>query len=288
MRSFLSNLLKIIDRMDKFWTIIFLFISSVGLWSQSNFEHLKYRHLGPYRGGRVTAVCGVNSQNGVFYQGATGGGVWKTEDFGQSWKNVSDHYFKTPSIGAIQVSQKDPNIVYVGTGSDGLRSNLISGKGIYRSLDAGKTWELKGLEKTGQIGAVEIHPDNPQIVYVAAIGQAFNQNEERGVYKTMDGGTTWKKILYISDKTGFCDIEIAPDDPNTIFATAWRAERKPWTIISGGEENGIYKSTNGGEDWEKMDNGLPALKGKIDLSLSPADPNVLYALVEAQVSLGGL
>ena len=263
--------------------ILFFFDS----FSQS-FDHLEYRHVGPYRGGRVTTVCGVEQQSNVFYQGSTGGGVWKTSDFGQSWNNISDGFFKTPSIGAISVFQKDPNIIYVGTGSDGLRSNVIAGKGMYKSTDAGKTWEHIGLEKTGQIGAVEIDPDDPSIVYVAAIGQAFNNNKERGVYKTVDGGKNWTQVLNISDQTGFCDLEIAPGDPKTIFATAWRAERKPWTIISGGEENGIYKSTDAGENWVKIDKGLPNLKGKIDLSTSLANPDLLYALVEAQDSLRGL
>ena len=154
-------------------------------------KNLKYRNVGPTRGGRVTAVHGVESQKNVFYMGTTGGGVWKTTDFGNNWKNISDGYFKSPSIGAINVYQKNPNIVYVGTGSDGLRSNIIVGKGIYKSDDAGKTWNHIGLENVGQIGAVEIHPDDPNTLYVAAIGQPFNNNEERGLYKSSDGGETW-------------------------------------------------------------------------------------------------
>ena len=160
------------------------------------FKNLKYRNVGPTRGGRVTTVHGVDSQKNIFYMGTTGGGVWKTTDFGNNWKNISDGYFKSPSIGAINVYQKNPNIVYVGTGSDGLRWIIIVGKGIYKSDDAGKTWNHIGLKNVGQIGAVEIHPDDPNTLYVAAIGQPFNNNEERGLYKSSDGGETWHKILY--------------------------------------------------------------------------------------------
>ncbi len=243
------------------------------------------------RGGRVTAVAGTVAAEGTFYLGATGGGVWKTTDFGTTWNNVSDGYFGSPSIGDIAVDQKDPNIVYVGTGSDGLRSNVIAGKGVYKSIDGGNSWELVGLSKTGHIGAVEIHPENHNIVYVAAIGNAFGPNPERGVFKTTDGGQTWEKVLFISDKVGFSDIEFLPGNPDVVFATAWKAERKPWTIISGGkqEEGGLYKSVDGGKNWKKMTKGLPSgLIGKIDLGVSPADSRILYALVEAPGEEGGM
>ncbi len=249
---------------------------------------LEFRHAGPYRGGRVTAVAGIAMQPSTYYMGSTGGGVWKTTDYGLTWKNVSDGFFRSPSIGAITVCQENPDIVYVGTGSDGLRSNVIAGKGMYKSVNAGQTWEAVGLEDSGHIGAVEIHPENPDVVYVAAIGQAFNPNEERGVFKTSDGGATWKKILFLSDTTGFSDLELAPDNPDMIYAAAWRAERKPWTIISGGEENGIFRSPDGGGSWQKIDSGLPEFKGKIDLAVSPDNPNILYALVEARDTLAGL
>ena len=266
--------------------------SSLGLQAQDLQEILKnyeFRNVGPLRGGRVTAVAGVASQPSVFYMGATGGGVWKTDDYGMTWNNVSDGYFSTPSIGAISVYQKDPNIIYVGTGSDGLRSNVITGKGMYKSTDAGKTWEFIGLKETGQIGAVEIHPDNPNVVYVAAIGKAFGKNEERGVFKTVDGGKSWQKVLYHSDSVGFSDLELAPDDPNTIYAGAWRAERKPWTIISGSSEGGVYKSTDGGVNWTKLTNGLPTrLIGKIDFAVSAAKPERVYANIEASDDQGGL
>ena len=221
--------------------------------------------------------------------GATGGGVWKTEDYGINWDNISDGFFATPSIGAISVHQNDPNIIYVGTGSDGLRSNVITGKGVYKSENAGKTWSLIGLERTGQIGAVEIHPDDPNTVYVAAIGQAFGRNEERGVFKTIDGGKTWNKVFYHSDSVGVSDIEFAPDDPNTIYAGLWRGERKPWTIISGSSEGGVYKSTDAGKTWNKLTKGLPTgLVGKVDFAVSPANPEVVYVNIEASDDQGGL
>lgn len=249
----------------------------------------EFRSVGPNRGGRVTAVMGVENQPSVFYMGATGGGVWKTDDYGISWNNISDGYFSTPSIGAIGVYQKQPDILYVGTGSDGIRSNVITGKGVYKSTNAGKKWEFVGLKNTGQIGAVEIHPDNPDVVYVAAIGQAFGRNEDRGIYKTVDGGASWDKILYHSDSVGFSDLEFAPDDPNTIYAGAWRGERKPWTIISGSSEGGVYKTTDGGQNWVKLTNGLPTnLIGKIDFAVSQANPAVVYANIEASDDQGGL
>ena len=259
--------------------------------STSLFKSLKYRTVGPARGGRVTTVTGVAKQPGTFYLGASGGGVWKSTDYGTTWNNVSDGFFDTPSIGAIQVAENDPNIVYVGTGSDGLRSNVISGKGVYKSIDAGKTWEHIGLKNVGQIGAVEIDPTNSNVVWVAAIGNAFRSNPERGVFKTTDGGESWEKVLFISDTVGFADIELLPGNPNVVYAAAWKAERKPWTIISGGTaaEGGIYKSVNGGKDWAKLENGLPKdTIGKIDLAVSPVDSSILYAIIEAPEGEQGL
>ena len=179
----------------------------------------------------------------------------------------------------------------VGTGSDGLRSNVIAGKGMYKSIDGGENWEHIGLSNTGQIGAVRIHPTNHNIVYVAAIGHAFNANPERGIFRTMDGGDTWEKVLFLSDSIGFSDLEFMPTNPAIIYAAAWKTERKPWTIISGGtsEEGGMYKSIDGGQNWKKIENGLPApLIGKIDVAVTPADSKIVYALVEAPGKKGGL
>ena len=274
-----------------FTTVLFLSFA-LSAFSQDLSQILdsyQFRNVGPLRGGRVTAVEGVDTKPSNFYMGATGGGVWKTDDYGITWKNISDGSFPTPSIGAISVYQKQPEIIYVGTGSDGLRSNVITGKGVFKSKDEGKTWEFIGLKDVGQIGAVEIHPTNPDIVYVAAIGQAFGKNTARGVFKTVDGGASWEKVFYHSDSVGVSDLELAPDDPNTIYAGAWRGERKPWTITSGSSEGGVYKSTDAGKTWTKLSKGLPSkLTGKIDFAVSPADPNVVYANIEASDKQGGL
>ena len=254
------------------------------------FDELEYRCIGPTRGGRVTTVTGVSQEPGVFYMGSTGGGVWKTQDFGNKWTNISDGFFATGSIGAMRVAPSDAKTIYVGTGSDGIRSNVIAGKGVYKSTNSGKTWENVGLINTGQIGAVEIHPEDPNIVFVAAIGNAFAPNKERGLYRSKNGGDSWEQILFVSDSTGAVDIEFAPNDPNIVYASMWRAERKPWTIISGSAvEGGIYKSVDGGDSWTKLENGLPqGIFGKSDLTVSPADPNRLYALIEAPLGEGGV
>lgn len=252
------------------------------------FRGLRYRMVGPNRGGRVTAVTGVPSQPHTFYMGAASGGVWKTTDAGASWLPISDRHFEVGSIGAISVADSDPNIVYVGTGSDGLRSNVSTGRGAYKSTDGGQTWSFVGLRDVGQIGAVRIHPTNPDIVYVSATGNLFKPNTERGVFKTLDGGRTWRKILYVSDSTGAADVEMQPGNPNVLFAVMTRAERKPWTIISGAREGGVYKSVDGGETWARMTNGLPSgLVGKGNIGVTPANPNRLYLLYEAKPG-GGL
>jgi photosystem II stability/assembly factor-like uncharacterized protein len=266
---------------------------AAGSKSNDLYDAFQYRNIGPTRGGRVTTVTGTVVAPSTFYLGASGGGVWKTDDYGASWRNVSDGFFVTPSIGDIAVAQNDANIVYVGTGTDGLRSNIIEGKGVYKSIDGGENWQHVGLNKVGQIGAVELDPTNHNIVYVAAIGQPFNSNQERGLYKTTDGGRSWEKILFISDKVGITDVEIHPSNPSILYASAWKAERKPWTIISGGEiskeEAGIYKSVDAGVSWKKINNGLPTdLVGKIDLATTPADSRILAALVEAPAPEGGL
>ncbi len=276
-----------------FWmSSLFLLLGVATAWAQVDadlLEEISYRNIGPERGGRATTVAGVIQQPGTFYMGATGGGVWKTTDYGNNWSNISDGYFATPSIGAIRVAAYDPNVVYVGTGSDGMRSNVITGKGVYKSTDAGKTWEHVGLENTGQIGAVEIDPYNPDIAYVAAIGNAFAPNEERGIYKTMDGGKNWEKVLYIADTVGFSDLEMHPNNSDVLYAGSWRGERKPWTIISGAEVGGVYRSVDGGQTWKRMTNGLPAgVVGKIDFAVSSDRPDRVYALIEALEGEGGL
>ena len=250
---------------------------------------MRYRSVGPTRGGRVTAVAGHRSRPGTFYMGATGGGVWKTTDYGHNWHPISDQAFRSPSIGAIAVAETNPDVVYVSTGSDGLRSNVIMGKGVYRSDDAGATWKTLGLENTGNTGALLVHPEDENRVWLAAIGNPFAPSPERGVYRSSDGGETWELVLHVSERTGATDLEFAPDDPDTIYASMWEAERKPWTIRSGGMEGGVQRSRDGGDTWEKLESGLPTgLRGKSDLAVSPADPDRVYALIEAPGSDGGV
>src|SRR3954470_16414339 len=183
---------------------------------------LRWRNIGPFRGGRVTAVAGIASQPLVYYMGATGGGVWKTDDAGLTWNNVSDGFFHSGSVGAVAVSQSDPDVVYVGMGEGCLRGNLSSGDGVYKSTDAGKTWTHVGLPDSSQIGRIRIHPTDADVVYVAAIGHPYGPNAERGVFRTKDGGKSWQKILFVDDKTGAADIEFDPSNPDVVYATTWQ------------------------------------------------------------------
>ncbi|MEJ2540136.1 MAG: hypothetical protein P8188_09220 [Gemmatimonadota bacterium] len=254
---------------------------------------LNYRLVGPTQGGRVTAVAGHRAHPGTFYMGATGGGVWKTTDWGVTWLPVSDGYLATGSIGAIRVAPSNPDRVYVGTGSDGIRSNVILGRGAYRSDDAGATWQSIGLREVGQIGAVEIHPRDPDVAFAAALGNPFRKNEDRGLYRTRDAGRTWDRVLFTSDSVGAIDVELHPTNPDVVYASMWRGERKPWSIISGMEESaredGIWRSEDGGDSWEYVSLGLPSgLIGKIDFAVTPADPDRVYALVETKEPDEGL
>jgi len=256
------------------------------------YQDMEFRTVGPTRGGRVTAVEGHPAHPQTFYMGAAGGGgVWRTTDYGNSWNNLTDgEGFKSTSIGAIEVTESDTSIIYVGTGSDGIRANVTTGRGMYKSSDAGESWDFIGLEEAGQIGAVEVHPQNPDLVYVAALGHPFGKNEQRGVFRSKDGGQSWEKVLFLSDSTGAIDLELNPENPDEIYAGMWRGERKPWTIISGAaKEDGIYKSTDGGDSWNKLSNGLPqGLMGKVDFAVTPANPDRVYALVEAPGDQQGL
>ncbi len=246
---------------------------------------LQYRLIGPFRGGRVTAVAGVPSQPKVYYFGATGGGVWKTVDAGVNWEPITDKFFKTGSVGAIDVSLSDPNVIYVGMGESPLRGNVSHGDGVYRSNDGGKTWKHLGLSDTRQIGRIRIDPKNPDIAYVAALGHVWAPNKERGVYRTKDGGKTWQNILFRSEKAGAFDISFDPANPNVIFATFWQVQRTPYSMISGGEGSAIYRSVDGGDSWTDISSnrGLPAgVLGKIGISVSPVNPNRVWAMVEAK------
>ena len=248
------------------------------------YQAMQYRSIGPPRGGRSPAVAGVPGELFTFYMGASGGGVWKTTDAGQTWINISDGYFKCSSIGTITVADSDPNVVYVGTGETNLRGDVQTGVGVYKSEDAGKTWRHIGLEDSGQIGRIRVHPKNPDLVYVAVLGHAFGPNEERGVYRSSDGGGIWEKVLYLSDKSGAVDLAMDVNNPRVLYAGFWQVIRKPWTLISGGEESGfLYKSTDSGDSWSELTDGLPkGIKGKIGVAVSPADSERVYVEIEAK------
>ncbi|HSE30153.1 MAG TPA: hypothetical protein VLA93_01110 [Pyrinomonadaceae bacterium] len=252
------------------------------------FKGLRYRLVGPSRGGRVTTVTGVSAQPKTFYMGVASGGLFRTTDSGTTWVPITDGKIPLGSTGSVAVSDSDPNVIYLGTGSDGVRSNVSTGRGVYKSIDAGQTWNFVGLYNAGQIGAVRIHPTNPNIVWVAAGGDVFKPNSERGVFKTTDGGQTWNKVLFISDAVGAMDVELQPGNPNVVYAWMSKLERKPWTIISGSREGGFYKSTDGGEHFTPVTTGLPReLIGKANLAVTQANPSRIYALVEAKPG-GGL
>jgi photosystem II stability/assembly factor-like uncharacterized protein len=249
---------------------------------------MRYRLVGPSRGGRVTTVTGVPSQPRTFYMGVASGGVFRTTDGGESWVPITDGQVPLGSTGAIEVSESNPDIIYVGTGSDGVRSNVSTGRGVYRSSDGGKTWRFAGLYNVGQIGAVRIHPTDPNTVWVAANGDIFKPGAARGIFKTTDGGRSWRKTLYVSDSTGAMDVELQPGNPSVVYAWMSRIERKPWSIISGSREGGFYKSTDAGESWTRHATGLPGeLIGKGNLAVTAANPSRLYALIEAKPG-GGL
>lgn len=250
---------------------------------------LEYRMVGPYRGGRVTAVTGVRGRPHTFFMGSTGGGVWRTDDAGETWSNVSDGFFEVGSIGAIEVAAADPNVVYVGTGSGGIRGNVSTGRGMYRSTDGGESWTHVGLREAGLVNRVITHPHDADLVYVAALGHPFGKNPERGVYRSTDGGETWEHVLFVSDSTGAIDLSMNVHNPREIYAAFWRAERKPWTLIDASEDGGVYKTSDGGDTWRRLEGGLPTgLTGRIGLSVSPANPKRVYALVNARDPDGGV
>jgi photosystem II stability/assembly factor-like uncharacterized protein len=247
---------------------------------------LQWRQIGPFRGGRSTAVAGVSSQPMVFYFGGTGGGVWKTSDGGINWEPITDgSVFGTGSVGAIGLSDSDPNTIYVGMGESPIRGNVSHGDGVYKSTDGGKTWKHLGLEDTRQISRIRVHPKNPDIVYVAAQGHVWAPNADRGVFRSKDGGKTWQKVLFRSDKAGACDLIIDPTNPNVLYAGFWEVYRKPWTLESGGPGSGIFKSTDGGDTWTEITRnpGLPrGTIGIVGITVSPANPDRLWAIVEAE------
>ena len=257
----------------------------------SYFKPVKWRSIGPFRGGRSNTGTGVKGDIHTYYMGTTGGGLWKTTDRGITWNNISDGQFKTGSVGAIAVSESNTNIVYVGMGEHAVRGVMTHhGDGMYKSTDAGKTWKKIGLELTQHIARVIIDPNNPDIVYVAAQGALYSNSTERGIYKTTDGGLSWKKILYINEKTGAAELSMDAKNPNILYAAMWEHGRLPWKIISGGPGSGLYKSTDGGNSWEKLSAGLPKEMGKMAIAVSPANSEKVYALIESDFdkNAGGL
>lgn len=246
------------------------------------FQPVKWRNIGPFRGGRSVTATGVSNDPLTYYMGTTGGGLWKTVDAGHNWFNISDEFFKTGSVGAVAVSSSDPNIVYCGMGEHAPRGVMTSyGDGVYKSTDAGKTWVKMGLDKTRQIARIIIHPKNPEIVYVAAQGALNGATPERGIYKSMDGGKTWKNILFVDEGTGCNDLSMDPNNSLVLYASMWEHNRSPWKVTSGGPGSGLYKSVDGGESWFKIHAGLPDGKGKMGISVSGANSNVVYALIES-------
>jgi photosystem II stability/assembly factor-like uncharacterized protein len=246
------------------------------------FSGLKWRNIGPFRGGRSVTSSGVVGDPMTYYMGNTGGGVWKTSDAGQTWKNISDGFFELGSVGAIGVSESDPNVIYVGMGEHAVRGVMTShGNGVYKSTDAGKTWDHIGLEGTMTISDVIIHPNNPDIVFIAAQGAQHGPTQERGIYKSIDGGQSWMKKLFVAENVGASSLSMDMNNPRILYASMWQHIRYPWTMESGGAGSGLYKSTDMGETWNPMSEGLPEEFGKSGISVSRANGDLVFAVIEA-------
>jgi len=270
----------------RFVRLALLCLTPLLLPAQQNdlFKELRFRLVGPYRGGRVVAVAGVTSQPDVYYMGATGGGIWKTTDGGLSWLPIADGQIKTGDVGALAVAESDPNIIYAGMGEACVRGNTSNGDGVYKSIDGGRTWRNVGLQDTQQIGAVRIHPKNADIVYVAALGHTWGPNEQRGVFRSVDGGQTWKQVLTRGPEAGAVDLAMDPNNPKVIYAAFWQVSRKPWRLDSGGPNSGLWKSTDGGDTWSDLSHapGLPrGVQGRVGVTVSPVNPERVWAIVEA-------
>ncbi|HVN03367.1 MAG TPA: hypothetical protein VMT86_03055, partial [Bryobacteraceae bacterium] len=268
-------------------TFALLLLSTGVICAQVDFsalKELKYREIGPFRGGRAVAVAGITTQPSTYFFGATGGGIWKTTDSGATWLPVSDGQLKSGSVGALAVSESDPNVIYAGMGEACVRGNAANGDGVYKSVDSGKTWKHVGLTDSYHIGRIAINPRNPDIVFVAALGHLFGPNEERGVFRSKDGGKTWQKVLYRDADTGAVDLSMDPSNPNLIYATLWQVRRKPWTFESGGKGSGLFQSTDGGDTWTELthNEGMPkGTIGRIGVAISPVNSDRVWAIVEA-------
>ena len=268
-------------------TVTFLMCSAATVLTGENYDEslykaLKYRNIGPFRGGRSAAVAGIPGNDRVAYFGGTGGGVWETKSGGSNWKNISDGFFGG-SIGAVAVSEWDPNVIYVGGGEVTVRGNVSHGDGVWKSTDAGKTWKHMGLKDSQRIPRIRIHPRNPDLVYVSALGHLFGPNKERGVFRSKNGGKTWEKVLYVSDEVGACDLVLDPNNPRIIYASMWRIKRTPYSLSSGGEGSGLWKSTDGGDTWTEItrNEGLPEGNvGIIGVAISPLNSERIWALIE--------
>src|SRR6185312_14229224 len=267
---------------------VLLLIAPVGMMAQVPAGQLAaalhWRSVGPYTGGRVTTLAGIPDQPNVFFMGTAGGGVWETTNYGNSWKNITDRDLKVGSIGAMAIAPSNPQVMYVGTGDSAPRNTVTTGEGMYKSTDGGKTWKFAGLGDTHIISWILIDPANPDVVYAAALGHLFGPNPERGVFKTTDGGQTWKKVLFVNDDTGTITMAMDPTNPDTVYAAMWQISRQHWGFDSGGPGSGIYKTTDGGANWTNLTHnpGLPTGDfGKVGLAVAPSDPNVVYALVQA-------
>jgi len=252
------------------------------------YQALRFRSVGPSRGGRSTAVTGYRDRLHTFLMGSVGGGIWRTDDGGQSWHNISDGYLRVGPVGALAVAPSNPDVVYAGTGSGGVRGNVSVGDGVYRTTDDGRTWRWLGLPESRHINRIHVDPRNPDVAYVAALGSVFGPSPDRGVYRTRDGGDTWEHVLYVDEGTGAIDLAMSPDDPETLYAAMWTAERKPWAMFSGSTAGGVFKTTDGGETWAKLTEGLPEMIGRIGVAVLPADPDRVWVLLEAEGDLRGL
>ena len=247
------------------------------------YSTMEWRLIGPFRGGRSVAVAGVAGQPDTYYFGGVGGGVWKTTDAGVRWENVSDGFLETASVGALAVAPSDPNVVYVGMGEHAPRGVTTShGDGVYRSTDAGRTWTHLGLVETRAMSRIIVHPDDPDWVYVAAQGAPYGPTPERGIYRSRDGGQTWDHLLFVNETTGASDLSMDPSNPRILYAATWDHQRDPWVVRSGGEGSGLWKSTDGGDTWTRLTEGLPDLMGKVGVSVSGANPDRVYAMIEAE------
>jgi photosystem II stability/assembly factor-like uncharacterized protein len=258
-------------------------------FDSTDFAGLQFRSIGPHRGGRSTAVAGIGEEPLTYFFGGTGGGVWKTTDAGNSWTNVTDGQLGSASVGAIDVADSDPNVIYVGMGSACMRGNTSMGDGFYKSEDGGDSWTHIGLPEAGQVGRIAVHPKDADVAFAAVVGHAFGPNPERGIFRTQDGGDTWEHVLALSEETGAIDVSINPKNPRIIYASMWRGERKPWTMYSGSEESGIYRSRDSGDTWTRLEGGLPTgLVGKSAVAVSPANPDRVWVLIEAPNGKGGV